>query len=97
MILSQRPRGRKPTLQVILDLTTLEKVGKFPELQDLVRVYHHKKGLHIVVMYLVIGDWRFPWSFRVYRGKDTPSPSELAQKLLNTIRRFLLNRFLFMF
>ena len=34
LILSQRPRGRKPTLQVILDLTTLEKVGKFPELQD---------------------------------------------------------------
>jgi hypothetical protein len=43
--------------------------------QDLVRVYNHKKGLHIVVMCLVLGSWRFPWSFRVYRGKGTPSPS----------------------
>ena len=93
LILSQRSRGRKPTLQVILDLTTLEKVGKFPHLQDLVRVYHHKKGLHIVVMYLVIGDWRFPWSFRVYRGKDTPSPSQLAQKLLKTLPKILTQSF----
>lgn len=81
LVLTLRKRGRKPILQVMLDLTTLEKVGKFPQLQDRVRVYHHKKGLHIVVMYLVIGDWRFPWSFRVYRGKDTPSPSKLGQKL----------------
>ena len=44
-------------------------------------------------MYLVIGDWRFPWSFRVYRGKDTPSPSELAQKLLKTIPKILTQSF----
>ncbi len=78
LVLSQRKKGRKPILQVIIDLTTLEKVGKFPHLKDLVRVYNHKKGLHIVVLYLVIGNWRIPWSFRVYRGKDTPSPSQLA-------------------
>ena len=93
LILSQRKKGRKPTLQVMLDLTTLEKVGQFPQLQDLVRVYHHKKGLHIVVMYLVIGDWRFPWSFRVYRGKDTPSPSQLGQKLLKTLPKILTQSF----
>jgi len=93
LILSLFPRGRKPTLQVILDLTTLEKTGKFPELDDLVRVYHSKKGLHIVVMYLVIGNWRFPWGFRVYRGKDTPSPSKLAQKLLRTLPSILVERF----
>ncbi len=93
LILSQRPRGRKPTLQVMLDLTTLEKVGKFPHLQDFVRVYNHKKGLHIVVMYLVMGDWRFPWSFRVYRGKDTPSQSELGQKLLKTFPKILTQSF----
>ena len=85
LILSETKRGRKPTLQVILDLTTLEKVGKFPHLKDLVRVYNHKKGLHIVVMYLVLGNWRFPWSFRVARGKDTPSPSQLGQKLLKNL------------
>ena len=28
-ILSQCPKGRKPFLQVIIDLTTLEKCGKF--------------------------------------------------------------------
>lgn len=65
LICSQRPRGRKPILQVILDLTTIEKVGKFPHLQDLVRVYHHQKGLHIVVMYLVVGNWSIQRSFRV--------------------------------
>jgi Transposase DDE domain len=89
LILSQRKKGRKPTLQVMLDLTTLEKVGNFPHLADLVRVYHHKKGLHIIVLYLVIGSWRFPWSFRVYRGKDTPSPSQLGQKLLRTLPKIL--------
>lgn len=93
LILSLFPRGRKPTLQVILDLTTLEKTGKFPKLGDLVRVYHGKKGLHIVVIYLVVGNWRFPWSFRVYRGKDTPSPSKLALKLLKTLPSILIERF----
>lgn len=93
LIFSQRKKGRKPTLEVILDLTTLEKVGNFPHLQDLVRVYHHKKGLHIVVMYLVLGNWRFPWSFRVYRGKGNPSPSQLAQKLLNNLPLILIQSF----
>ncbi|MEA5470211.1 hypothetical protein [Spirulina sp. 06S082] len=46
LIFSQKKAGRKPILQVIVDLTTLEKVGKFPHLQNLVRVYNHKKGLH---------------------------------------------------
>ena len=85
LILAERKKGRKPTLQVIVDLTTLEKVGKFSHLQNLVRVYNHKKGLHLVVLYLVLGNWRIPWSFRVYRGKETPSPSQLASKLLNTL------------
>ena len=93
LILSQRKKGRKPTLEVILDLTTLEKVGNFPHLQDLVRVYHHKKGLHIVVMYLVLGNWRFPWSFRVYRGKGTASPSQLGEKLLNNLPSILTKSF----
>lgn len=84
-ILSHPIKGRKPILQVMLDLTTLEKVGNFPHLKDLIRVYNHKKGLHIVVMYLVIGNWRFPWSFRIYRGKGTASPAQLAQKLLNNL------------
>ncbi len=93
LILSQRKKGQKPILQVMLDLTTLEKIGKFPLFKDLVRVYNHKKGLHIILLYLVIGKWRFPWSFRVYRGKGTPSPSQLASKLLNTIPKILTRNF----
>ena len=93
LVLAERRKGRKPILQVILDLTTLEKVGKFPHLKNLVRVYNHKKGLHIVVLYLVVGNWRFPWSFRVYRGKDTPSPSQLGLKLLNTLPSILTDSF----
>ncbi|GFZ92441.1 transposase [Okeania sp. KiyG1] len=93
LVLSERIKGRKLILQVILDLTTLEKVGKFVHLKELVRVYNHKKGLHIVVLYLVIGNWRFPWSFRVYRGKGTSSPSQLALKLLNTLPSILTKSF----
>jgi hypothetical protein len=93
LVLSERRKGRKPILQVILDLTTLEKVGKFSHFKDWVRVYNHKKGLHIVVLYLVVGNWRFPWSFRVYRGKGTPSPSQLALKLLNTLPSILTESF----
>ena len=85
IILSQLKNGKKLFLQVILDLTTLEKVGKFPNLDNLIRVYNGKKGLHIVVMYLIIGNSRFPWSFWVYRGKNTPSPAQLGQKLLHTL------------
>lgn len=93
LVLAERRKGRKPILQVILDLTSLEKVGKFPHLNNLVRVYNHKKGLHLVVLYLVVGNWRFPWSFRVYRGKDTPSPSQLGLKLLNTLPSILTEYF----
>lgn len=65
-ILSQPRVGRKPILQVIIDLTTLEKRGKFKALDGLVRVDHSKRGLHLVVVYLVVGQWRVPWSFRIY-------------------------------
>ncbi len=75
-ILSESRRGRRPILQVIIDLTTLEKRGFFKAEEELVRVYHGKRDLHLVVLYLVVGQWRVPWSFRVYRAKDTPSPAQ---------------------
>ena len=59
-ILLQPTRGRRPTLQVIIDLTTLEKRGKFKAFEQGIRVYHSKRGLHLVVMYLVVGQWRIP-------------------------------------
>jgi hypothetical protein len=49
------PRGRRPHLQVILDLTTLEKRGKFKAFNELVRVFDRKRGVHLVVLYLVVG------------------------------------------
>ena len=86
-----RPRKDAP-LRVLIDLTTLEKCGKFlhlssptddPEAPDpWVRMLNGKRGLHLVVVYLNLGDWRIPWSFRVWQGKGHPSPSQLACKLL---------------
>lgn len=88
-ILSQPRLGRRPTLQVILDLTTLEKVGKFKEFKDLIRVYNGKRGLHVVIIYIVIGQWRVPWGFRIYRGKDTLSPAELGLRLVKSLPKTL--------
>ncbi|WP_041934254.1 hypothetical protein [Gloeothece verrucosa] len=78
---------------MIVDLTTLEKVGKFSNFKDLIRVYNHKRGLHLVVLYLVWGNWRIPWTFRVYRGKGTLSPSKLASKLLKNLPSILIENF----
>ncbi|MEL7085903.1 MAG: IS701 family transposase, partial [Cyanobacteria bacterium J06597_1] len=68
-LLAQRPKGRRPHLQVIVDLTCLPKRGKFKQLGSLIRVFNRKRGLHLVVLYLVVGSWRLPWSWRIYRGK----------------------------
>jgi hypothetical protein len=87
------PKGRRPQLQVILDLTTLEKCGKFKEFEHLIRMYNRKRGLHLVVMYLVVGQWRLPWSFRVWRGKGTPSPAQLGLKLLKNLPKSFTKRF----
>lgn len=89
-------RQRKNTpLQVLIDLTSLEKCGKFLHLGNLsndpetpdpwISVLNGKRGLDIVMLYLVIGQWRVPWTFRVWRRKGYPSPSQLACKLLATV------------
>jgi hypothetical protein len=82
-------------LRVLIDLTCLEKCGKFLQLSTptddpetpnpWVRMLNGKRGLHLVVLYLVVGEWRVPWSFRVWRGKGYPSPVQLACKLLATV------------
>ena len=90
--LKQHPSRRDLPLRVLIDLTTLEKCGKFlhlstptenPDAPDpWVRMLNGKRGLHLVVLYLNYGRWRIPWSFRVWRGKGQASPSQLACKLL---------------
>jgi hypothetical protein len=92
-ILSERPLGRKPFLQVIIDLTTLEKFGKFKVFENLIRVYNGKRGLHLVVVYLVVGRWRIPWSFRVWRGKGTSSPAQLGLKMVKCLPKKLTKHF----
>lgn len=78
---------------MILDLTTLEKAGSFKEFKHLIRVYNGKRGLHIVMLYLIVGGWRVPWAFQIYRGKDTPSPTELGLRLLRRLPKILTERF----
>ena len=51
------------------------------------------RGLHLVVVYLVIERWRIPWNFRVWRGKGTPSPAQLGLKLVKRLPQSLTQRF----
>ena len=78
--LARRRRGPKPRLLVVLDLVTLEKRGTFPLLP--LSFFHGKWGLHLVVLYLVYGDLRVPWVYRLWRGKGEKSLSLLALRLL---------------
>jgi hypothetical protein len=92
-ILSKCSKGCKPFLQVIVDLTTLGKVGKFQDFKDLITVYNGKRGLHLIVVYLVVGQWRVPWSFRIWRGKGTDSPARLELKLIKCLPQALTKNF----
>jgi Transposase DDE domain len=91
--LKYAPIGKRPHLQIIIDLTTLEKRGKFKAFSQLIHILNGKRGLHIVVMYLVVGQWRVPWAFRPWRGKDTVTPAQLGLKLLRTLPKKLQRRF----
>jgi Transposase DDE domain len=92
-LLEYRPRGRRPWLQVIVDLTTLEKCGKFKAFGHLIHILQGKRGLHLVVLYLVVGCFRVPWGFRVWRGKGKPSAAHLAIRLMDTLPQQLIQAF----
>ena len=81
----QSRRGRPPILHAVVDLTCLEKTGKYKDLEEFVRVYNGKRGVHVAMLYLCVGPWRLPWDFRVYRGEGTPTPTQLALTLLRHI------------
>ena len=84
------PRSGSP-LKVLIDLTTLPKCGKFRHLSDptedaatpnpWVRVLNGKRGLHIVMLYLVPGQWRVPWSFCIW-ARALPVPLTLLANSL---------------
>lgn len=58
-----------------------------------VRVLNGKRGLHLVMLYLVVGQWRVPWSFCLWHGKGHLSPAQLACKLLARVPKTLTKRF----
>ena len=82
--------GHRPRLELLMDLTSLEKTGKFAALTDWVHTYNGVHGVHLVVLYLCCGPLRLPWAFQIWRGKGTPSPTQLALKLLRTVPEGLL-------
>ena len=90
---SHSPLGRKAFLQVIIDLTTLEKCGKFKGLNNLISVYNGRRGFHIVILYLVVGKWRIPWNFRVWRGKGTASPAQMALRMVRNLPKDFTKKF----
>ncbi len=45
------------------------------------------------MLYVVVGQWRVPWGFRVYRGKDTPSPALLGLRLVKSLPKTLTDLF----
>lgn len=92
MLLERRKAGRRPILRAIVDLTPLEKSGQFEGLGGLVRVLNKKWGLQLVVLYLELDGRRIPWGFRVWRGKGSASPGELALKLLRSLPKELAAR-----
>ena len=70
-------------------MTTLEKIGKFSGLGKLIRVDNGKGGLHLLVLYILVGRSRVPWGFRVDRGKGELAPIKLGQRLLKTLPKTL--------
>ncbi len=93
-LLAHSPYHNVP-VRILIDLTTLPKTGKLVHLSTpkvnfknsdrWVRMLNGKRGLHLVVLYVIVGNWRVPWSFRVWKGKGQPSPVRLACKLLRTV------------
>ncbi|GGJ59248.1 hypothetical protein GCM10008938_51690 [Deinococcus roseus] len=69
---------------MIVDLTTLEKRGKFRGLQGWLHVLKNARGLHLVVLCVKIGPHCFPWSFRIWHGKGSKSPTVHALRMIQT-------------
>jgi hypothetical protein len=85
----QNPQHR-PCLELRIDLISLEKTGKFAALTDWIHAYNSVHGVHLVVLYLCCGPLRLPWAFQIWQGKGTPTPAQLALKLLRTVPESLL-------
>lgn len=92
-LLGSGGKGRRPFLQVIVDVTSLEKTGDFPELAPYLHTLNGQRGVHLVVVYLVLGGRRVPWSLRLWQGAGTPSLVQLALTQLAQLPRSLRQRY----
>ena len=73
--LASHPVRQGVPVRLLIDLSTLKKSGEFWHLstptdnidapEPWVRMLNGKRGLHLVVLSIVIGQRRIPWSFRV--------------------------------
>jgi len=81
----QQFRGRRPRLELIVDLTSLGKEGQFTALTGWMHTLNGVHGVHVVILFLCCGTFRLPWSFLIWRGKGQPSPAMLALKLLRRL------------
>lgn len=88
---SSGKRGPKPRLLAIVDMSCSEKEGEFAELP--ICYNNHKRGLHYVVLYLVLGEVKLPWGLRVWRGAGSATPTELALKLIASLPKWVHKRF----
>jgi hypothetical protein len=93
--LLERPSksGRRPILRAIIDLTPLEKSGKFEGLEGLIHLLNKKRGLQLIVLYLEVNGKRLPWGFRLWRGKGSASPGVLGLKLLRSLPKALTSHY----
>ena len=60
----QTPKGRNCKVELIVDMTSLLKEGRFEQLGDWMHHFNGVTGIHLVVLYFCCGDLRLPWSFR---------------------------------
>jgi hypothetical protein len=91
-LLEASKRGRHPYLKVIIDLTCLEKRGRFLGLGGWINAMNGKVGVQLVMMYLEIGRVRVPWNFRIWKGKGSASPMTLSLRMLSSLPALLTDR-----
>ena len=68
-----------------MDTTSIAKEGEFALLDDWIHTLNGVHGLHLVVLYICCGELRLPWSFRIWHGKGTLSPNDLALTLVRQV------------
>jgi hypothetical protein len=81
-------KGRRPILEIIEDGTSLEKPEHSPTSSFINPTT--RSAWHLVVLYVLVGVHRFPWSPSAWRDKPAISPIQLALRLLAQLPRWWL-------